>query len=316
MHYDGLRNGVHEGLMQDGRRYFLLPPVPSGHTQQPSMIPDYIAYPEILGRTQQTLPGGSRDSKNLLDRNVYGNRLLGPMVDWKDLWGKEQGKTCVIPCPGPSLTESLPELAVRVKDDDVFTVGFNRSHRVMDLDYFVLVDRIGQPDWITRDVGDTVLIASTCGCTSIAANFTPRYWGEHFMEGVDEGLTRLHSGLCITLCDAMNVAYHLGAEKIELYGCDFAISGRLGAGPGDGKICYLLEKYYVDQKSHVGTDARRGTFPQSWPVTGIDGRMVFVNYELMAYAGYTTAMCMMLRYAGVEVVNKSKTGILFWGFNE
>lgn len=315
MYYDGLRNGVHEGLMQDGRRCFLLPAIPTGHGQRPTVIPDYIAYPDLLGdRKQQTLPAGGRDSTALLRRNVEENLLLGPMKDWKELWDREKGKTCVLVCPGPSLTESLPELAVRVKDD-VFTMGFNRSHRVMDTDYFVLVDRLGQPDWITREISKTILIAATSGATAVAEEFTDRYWGEEFLEGIDEGMTRLHSGLPITLCEAMYAAYRMGAKKIELYGCDFAISGNLKHDPRDGKIRYLLQKYYVDQKSHVGTDSRRGTFPESWPVTGIDGRVVFVNYELMAYAGYTTAMCMMLGYAGVEVVNKSKTGILFWGFN-
>lgn len=237
------------------------------------------------------------------------------MTDWKELWGREKGKTCILACPGPSLTESLPEIALARKGEDVFVMGFNRTHRVLDVDYFVTIDRIGKPDWITRDVGETILIAATQAAPHITREFSKRYWGEEFLHGGDEGMTRLHSGLTLTVCDAMYAAYRLGATRIELYGCDCAISGHRAV-DAKGKAYWHLDKYYVDQRSVTGTDDRRGSFGRQWPVFGIDGRTVFVNYEMIANAAYITASRMMLTHAGVEVVNKSKTGILFWGCHE
>jgi hypothetical protein len=312
--YAGLLNGVLEGVSQDGKRCYLAPPIPTGTAQQLTVVFDYIAYPELMdARQPRRIPGSSRDTTAVIARNLQENRMLGPMRDWKELWGAEAGKTCLMICAGPSLTESLPELTVERERDDVFTMGFNRSHRLMDLDYFVLVDRVAQPDWIARSPGATKLIAATTGACHIAAAFEKRWWGEHFLDGTDEGLTRLHAGLSLTLCDAMYAAYRLGATCIKLYGCDFGISGHLAAEEKTEKRYWHLDKYYADQRSHVGTDSRRASFPESWPAIGINGKVVFVNHQMWANAAYTTVMCLMLYYAGIEVVNESRAGILFWG---
>lgn len=278
-----------------------------------SYVPDFIENWELICKRQsQSVPGGGRDTKTIIHSNVEANRRLGLMADWRRLWGCEEGKRCLLICAGPSLTGSLPELAVAMQADDVFTMGFNRSHRLVDLDYFVAVDRVAQPDWITREPGKTVLIAATSAAPHVCREFTQRYWGELFLEGADEGLTPLQVGLPISISHAMHAAYRLGAKEIDLYGCDYALSGHRAV-DATGKSYYHLDKYYADQRSHVGTDARRGSFPGSWPVIGIGGRMVFVNYELWANAAYTVAMCRMLEYGGVKVANKSKAGILFWG---
>jgi hypothetical protein len=278
-------------------------------------IPDFVeSWDRICQRLPLSLPGGGRDAKTLIHSNVDQNRSLGPMTDWHELWTREQGKRCLMICAGPSLTESLPEIAVAAEDDDTFTMGFNRSHRLVDVDYFVAVDRVAQPDWITRDTGETILIAATTAAPHVCREFKTRYWGDIFLEGADEGLTPLHVGLPITLSHAMHAAYRLGAREIELYGCDYALQGH-AAVDGKGTPYYHLDKYYADQRSHVGTDARRSAFGESWPVIGLGGRIVFINYELWANAAYTVVMCRMLEYAGVPVVNKSKAGILFWGLS-
>ena len=118
---------------------------------------------------------------------------------------------------GPSLTESLPEIAGKAKDrDKYFTMGFNRAFRALDLDYFITLDRCAQPDWITRDTGDTKMIAATTAAPHITKKFKHRYWGDNFLYGIDYGFTPLRVGLSITLCEAMFAALKMGAEKVLL----------------------------------------------------------------------------------------------------
>ena len=178
----------------------------------------------------------------------------------------------------------------------------------MDLDYFVVIDRRCQEDWIDRDTGNTTLIATTSAQPAITGKFERRYWGESFLAGTDEGNAPLRVGLCISMCDAMLAAYKLGAEEIWLYGADFAMSGTT-----DGQQ-YALEKYYFDLPSYVGLGIRPENLREMQPVAGRDGKLGFINYELWAYACYATAMCCMIEESGgVRVRNKSKAGILSWG---
>jgi hypothetical protein len=296
-----------------GKICYVMPPAPGGaNPYQASSIYDPILHPETWeARRPGAIPGGNRDTVRIVHTNAETNERLGFDHDWKELWGRETGKTAVILGTGPSLTDSLPEIDNYAQQRDThFLIGFNRAHRACDVDYFVAGDRCAQPAWITRETGDTVLIASTTAAPHINRKFKNRYWGDTFQYGLDYGFAPLRVGLSITLCEAMFCAYKLGAHRVLLYGCDFALSGAF-VDEGE-KSRYLLAKYYFDTNSSVGLEIRNNLVPQQWAVRGIHGKLCFINYELSAYACYATVMCMILKNANVEVENRSGQGILFW----
>jgi hypothetical protein len=211
---------------------------------------------------------------------------------------------------GPSLTEHVGEIRELASNrEKYFTLGINRALKAIDLDYFVAIDRRAQDDWVDRDPDRTTLIASTSAAHAVCgAGFRDRYWGEHFLNGIDEGNAPLRTGLSITLCDAMFAAYKLGAEEIWLYGCDFTLSGKEH---GDS---YMLEKYYFDYPSYLGLGIRPEGLREFQPVYGLNEGIGFLNYELWSYACYATAMaCMIEESGGVPVRNKGRSGIFYWG---
>ncbi len=301
-----------------GRVFYVMPPAPGGERPYCFMaIYDPIRHPETWAeRKPGAIQGGGRDTAAIARRNAQENEELGLDHDWAELWGREEGKVCLMVCGGPTLTESLPEIAKYAEDRErFFTMGHNRSFRAMDLDYFVSMDRVGQDDWIPRDPGDTVLVAATTSNPHVAKRFKHRYWGDNFLYGVDCGFAPLRTGLAITLPECMFMAYKLGAREIWLYGADFALTGAHVEHPkGDH---YVLGKYYFDSAwASRATEVHTNFQPEQIPVRGIHGKLCFTNYELWSYAAYTTAMCMMLQGADVKVRNKSKSGILFWGTDE
>lgn len=309
---------VFVGYNSEGKRFFALPPAPIGAPYQCfGTVMDFVAHPEeFMLRKPGEINGSGPDTRFIIQRNLVENRKLGPMRDWKELWGREKGKICLMVCAGPSLTESLPEIAELARDKDTyFTMGFNRSHRAMDLDYFVSMDRRAQPDWITRPTDGCKFISVTTGSPKIAAKLEDRYWGESFLCGVDEGMTPLRTGMAITQCDAMHAAYKLGAKEIWLYGSDFAVSGSMERqGP---TMAYKLGRYYFDTPFALGFKPSRTAFPHQFPVGGIHGTLCFMNYQLWVYACYAFCMCMMLeKSGGIIVRNRSRAGILKWRTDE
>ena len=304
---------------RDGKIFYLVPPFPGGTPWRFGTVYDVVKHPERWAeRKAGGIPGGNRDTKAMNLINGRRNERLGMEQDWSELWGRENGKTAIIIATGPSLTQSLPEIAYNAKDrEKFFTMGFNRTLRACDVDYFVSVDRVAQCDWIARDTGDTRLIASTTSNPDIAEQFRDRYWGDNFLDGVDYGFSPLRTLLGITLAEAMFAAYKLGAKEIWLYGTDFAIAGAHVSTP-DGQGHYTLARYFFDLPVTYGLKmaGRCDIVPEQFPVRGIHGKLVFINYELWANASYALAMCMMLEGGGVTVRNKSAAGILFWGVDE
>jgi hypothetical protein len=142
--------------------------------------------------------------------------------------------------------------------------------------------------------------------------FEKRYWGEHFFHELpDTGLARLSTEMCITACDTLHAAYKLGASEVWLYGCDFAISGKVQDDTTNDGAVFLLEKYYHDVSAQEGMAIREGMFPVKPPVVGINGRIVFVTWELMCYAAYLAVMAHMIEnYGGVRVTNHTPCGIM------
>jgi hypothetical protein len=297
----------------DGRTYYLMPPAPGGaNPYRFSAVYDVVRHPEMWeARRPGQIAGGGRDTERITKKNAEENERLGFEHDWKELWGAESGKTAVIIGTGPSLSDSLPEIAnYAQKRDTHFVIGFNRAMRACDLDYFVTGDRCAQADWITRDPQETKLIAATSAAPHITRQFKNRYWGDNFLYGIDHGFAPLRVGLSITLCEAMFCAYKMGAHKILLYGCDFALAGAF-VEQGE-QSHFVLTKYYYDTPPSTGLKIRRGIVPEQFAVRGVNGKLCFTNYELWSYAAYATAMCMMLQGANVEVENRSGSGILFW----
>ncbi len=301
-----------------GKLFYLVPPFPGGTPWRFGTVYDIVKYPEKWAhRSPGGIPGATRDTEAMHFANAKRNERLGMEHDWCELWDREHGKTAIVIATGPSLTRSLPEIAYHRKDrDKFFTIGLNRTLRACDVDYFVSLDRVAQCDWITRDTRETKLIASTTSNPDIAEQFEDRYWGENFLEGIDYGFSPLRTLLGITLAEAMFAAYKLGAKELWLYGADFAVSGAHVVRP-DGKQTYTLGRYYFDLPAHSGLQmaGRSSIVPEQFPVRGIKGKMVFINYELWANASYALAMCMMLDGAGVTVRNKSAAGILSWGLD-
>jgi hypothetical protein len=296
-----------------GKSIYILPPsVGNGRPYTWLLYMDLFQHPEKITRQTSHIPGYNRDTVAINHRNAERNEDLGLEHDWRELWGSEEGKICVLVCPGPSLARTLPEVQRLQACDNVFSMTFNRGFRAVDADYFVCLDRNGQRDWIPRDPGRTKLIAATTSAAHVNAHFHHRYWGDSCNEGIDFGFELIgKSGLGITQCEAMLAAYRLGAKEIVLYGSDFALSGA-HVEQGE-KSHYVLAKYYFDSRPKVGLEARARMYPEHAPVLGIGGQLCFTNYELWSYASYVTCMCMMLEKVGVKVRNKSGAGILRWG---
>lgn len=305
--------GVTMSRSSAGKTIYVLPPNPMTPNNQMLVVRDWIEYPEDWQkRDQRRIVGISADGNHLLEMNWGVNSRLGPWNDWRKLWGKEYGKTCVLLSCGPSLRESLPEIRERAKDPDVFTMTINRGFRAFKTDYYFVLDRRGSPDWIPEgaDTKGTTLIASTTCNPFATLPFERRYWGEHMLTEKTAPVALLGVDLALTICDAMMVAYKLGARRIELYGCDYAISGSAEKDK-DGEM-FVWDRYYHDTPLRSKSlDFRNRRFPVHFPFRGINDRLIFTNWELMCYAVYTTTMAIMLSRGGVEVRNKTPCGILY-----
>lgn len=299
---------------QMGYVLYVLPPSPAGHRGlNMHMCPDWVRHEDWWQRKEpRQVGGGSVDTLHILDSNFRLNvQLDNGWRDWKELWDREAGKTCVIASCGPSLTESVPEILQLASRPDVFTLGINRATRVLDLDYFVAIDRRAQPDWIAEDQTDTIFIGATTVQTRVALRFKQRYWGECCVASQHAPISNMATSMGITLTDAMMAAYKLGAKKLLMFGCDFAISGRRVVETEDDKPYFEVDQYYFDTSAKDGLAIRKAVFPQVFPVYGRNDRLVFTNYELSTYATYAAAMADMLRHGGVPVENHTPQGIFY-----
>jgi len=304
----------------DGTTMYVLPPCPSGNPYEMIIAHDWVAHPELWDSSQHNgIPNLVPDGKALLERNFRDNRKQGFKHDWKELWGREAGKTCIMVSCGPSLNESLDEIRELRCKPGYFTMGVNRAIKATPLDYYVALDRrassdsSGISDWITEDPRNTTLIAATTVCSDIPQRFRNRYWAETKVTDRVSRCTRINTHLLITLCDAMHAAYKLGATEILLYGCDFAISGQKG--DKAGKKRWEIDNYYYDVDAAHGLSIRLPSLQKPLPVMGIGKRLVFVNWELVCNAAYTTAMAYMLEGGGVRVRNRTPRGILWEAWN-
>ena len=304
----------------DDRRFYILPPSMVGNPYKMLIVHDWVLYPDMWEKSRASIPNLVPDGRALLERNYRANRTLGFKHDWRELWGREEGKTCLLMGCGPSLSDSIEEIRNLRGKPGYFTMAINRAIRTTSCDYYFVLDRraasdgSGISDWIVEDPRNTRLIASTSVCSDIAPKFKNRFWGEHHVTAQDSGKTSLGVNLLITLCDAMHAAYKLGAKEILLYGCDFSMSGRAVDTPRGKR--WQMENYYSDMTVDQGFAIRIEPLREGMPVIGIDGTVVFVNWELVCNAAYATCMAMMLAAGGVRVRNRSPRGILWETWHE
>jgi hypothetical protein len=238
------------------------------------------------------------NAQALYDANFMHNSSLGKFHDWKDLWGREKGKTCAMLCPGPSL-KAPP------KDENAFSMGLNRSITLKP-DYYFAIDRRGDPSWVVGSCPDTTLIASTGVCRYAVENaYKESYWGEHYVVEEPSNCTCMAAFLQITLCDAMFAAYKLGAKQVDLYGANFAILGE----KMDGRQIKNAA-YYFNAGIEEGMKVRNPK-TQVFAITGIGGETVLVTWDLVVQAAYATIMADMLTRSGCTVRNRSERGILW-----
>jgi len=302
----------------EGRTIYIFPPAPTGSGgMQMTMSYDWVRHEDKWQEKRRSnISGASVDTQDLLLRNFNLNAMAseGFKHDWSELWGREAGKTAVVVSCGPSLLQSLPEIKALAKRPDVFVVGINRSLRVIRPDYFVAVDRRCQGDWVESagegQYEDCIMIAGTSVRPEVALKFKQVYWGELLVALKYAEVAVLSAKLSITLCDALLAAWKLGASRILLYGADFSISGDCMERK-DGTRYFRLKKYYYDTSSRDGLEIRQSVHPMQVPTRGRNDELVFVNYELMAYAGYTKAICKMLIDGGIPVENRTPCGILW-----
>jgi hypothetical protein len=312
---------IQKSVNLEGEVFYILPPNPAGHPYEMLVATDWIRYPEKWETASHgAIPNLVPDGHALVERNFRANRRLGFKHDWKELWGRETGKTCLLVSCGPSLPESVEEIRKLRGKPGHFTLGINRALRATACDYFVAMDRraasdaSGITDWIDEDPRNTTLIASTSVCSDIPPRFRNRYWGEHFVTAQHTRCAPLGAAMVITLCDAMHAAYKLGATEIKLYGCDFSLPGVKG-GTKD-KPRWDIGNYYHDMGAAGPLNIRIQPFRKLLPVEGRGNTMAFVNWEQVCNAAYTTCMAMMLEGGGVRVVNRTPRGILWETWHE
>ncbi|MHC4644231.1 MAG: hypothetical protein ACYTBJ_01920 [Planctomycetota bacterium] len=304
-----------------GRIVYVLPPTNANPLEMVICL-DWVRHEDLWQKMKKAeVVGMVPDGRALVDTNYRLNKKLGFRHSWADLWGREQGKTCIMVCPGPSLAASEEEIRNLKGRDDHFTMGINRAIlSPIHLDYFFLVDRRavsdggGISDWIRREPRRTTLIASTTARHAICRPFAKRYWGEHHIASEDSGMMNMTTNLWITLADAMFGAYKLGATRILLYGCDFSMPGQLARdrkGP-----CWHCGNYYFDMDAVSGMEIRQHLYKTQRPVRGINDSLVFVNWEFVTHAAYATCMALMLERGGIVVDNKTPCGILWETWKE
>lgn len=296
---------VFESVDDKGLPMWYMPPNPLGHPCEMLAAYDYL-HDEArwLKRTRHGIRGLVPDGQELIVRNMRDNRKLGFEHDWKELWGREEGKTCILCGCGPSLRDSWSEIGITRNHKGFFTLGINNAISMGEFDYYYIMDRRGSDKWYCGNRLKTTLIASTSASVHGTRNrFKERYWCEHFLSDDPTKFTSLNLRMGITFCEAMFLAYKLGAKKILIYGSEFSIPLRHVNGG------WLGSQWYCDTPADDGFSIRQHR--EAYPVRGIGGTPVGAIWEYLCYAAYTTTMAIILTRGGVKVRNRTPLGLLW-----
>lgn len=299
---------VIQQVADDGMHHFWVLPEPSQDGHSYAIADNFVLHPYAWQARSQGDPAkvGGKEFAFLLNRNIAENDCEGK-PDYAEVWGREAGKTCIFLSPGPSLRDSLPEIKEKAQDRDrYFTLGLNRALTALpDIDYLVVTDHNCQPDWWKGPEKNTktILIAGNQTAPHVPKWFEKVYWYEG-MRSMDSGHTIGCMRLGITACDALMAAYKLGARRILLYGCDFAIAGEVQNGK------HMATLFYHDRRVEQELPKRsREYYGIPTPFNGAGDKIVGVTYEMQAHASRFQAVCMMLETGGVKIENCTPVGI-------
>jgi len=297
-------NLIFETVSPQGWPIWLLPHSPNSRSPNFLVVFDWLHEPALWRDRYENVRGDvAPNARALYETNFAHNKGFG-FKDWQELWGREKGKKALLLSSGPSMADTKIE-----KKDGEFTIGFNRSSALGNLDYYYAMDRRGDPAWTVGDCPETTFIGSTTVSRYAVENtYKEMYWAEHYTALKPSKCAPAAMFISISLPDVMYVAYMLGAREIELYGCDFALAGKQ-----DG-LNFSDVQYYFNADLQTGLSVRPQTRPA--PVTGLDGKRTLTTWDLTVQAACTTVMARMLTGSQVKVVNKTPRGILWDTWND
>jgi hypothetical protein len=298
-----------ESVSDRGWPMWYMPPNPGGNPYQMLVAFDWVHESERwLAQDKASIPGMVPDGGELVEQNFERNAAFG-FKDWRQLWGKEQGKRCLLLGAGPSLRESRTRIFKEAKKLNTFTLAMNKAIGIGDTDYFYAMDRRGHASWKVGGRPKTTFIGtSTVNRYAVANKYKDMYWGEHYILPRRAPVAPLATRMCISMTDAMFVAYKLGAKEIWLYGCDYALAGE---GPVRGNLLQANIRYYFDTPAEAPNAMGMRQHKAVYPIRGINDKIAYSTWELICYAAYTTAMAIILTRGGVTVRNKTPSGILW-----
>jgi len=132
---------------------------------------------------------------------------------------KKNRRTIGICASGPSATHADAQALTKVCDE---TIAVNDSYRLANFDHLYATDS----RWWKHHIADVMRdFEGTCWTQSIDWDVDPAQWGIKCLTGNTDGKglsrdkTKVHTGKNSGYA-ALNLAYHLGAERIILIGYD------------------------------------------------------------------------------------------------
>lgn len=361
---------LYEGIEPDGNFQFACPPDPATGGYIPVGLRDWLSRPDIWEyRNISRITGCGVDTTHWIrdhfksnigcetSRQCHGcpdycggetdGQKMAQMAanpdtlkcqkwvkfghNWRDLWGKERGKTALVLGPGPHLLDHADEIRELAKDrDKYFTIGFSRLlFADLPLHYYTTLERRlpAKVDPHKMKFPDTILISSTTAHPGFKLMFKERnrYYGEAFggvtKEGrfLDSGMERMTIAMGNITPDTLIMAYKLGARKMKLYGIECACTVGEGINPDTGKRQHnLVDKYYFDMTMQDQHLKFYGLAQQKYfPMIGVDGEPYACDYSLVSTSMYIEATCQLLadRY-GVDIENRTMKGNFWWGYDD
>ena len=240
--------------------------------------------------------------------------------DWRDLWGAEAGKTCLLCAPGPHFAEHKEEIEKLAQDrEHYFTLGISRAINTIVPNYYFSIERRKPAYWNCdeRHYPQTKLIACSTADWRMCRAFRNRWYGEAFngtsemgafMDSAKERCTIVMGNAS---ADALMIAYRLGAKEIWVYGYEFSCAIKRSENPDEEDT---ITNYYHDMDI---TDPHLRLWGVSqlkyFPAMGIGGDMCATSYHLITVAAYCEAVAEMVEKNGVKVVNKTQKGQWWFG---
>jgi len=299
-------------VMPDGEEY-VSPGVPPGGTvnqTMPYMIADFVR------RDDWVIPQFDKDERHLVAQLQRNRDAHYPFIEKTILDAPEcRGKTFLIVCPGPSLAPMIQEVQQALERPEVVGIVINRAIKYLRIpaNQFAYITEAHAlcTDWCEQE---NVLAPWAGACKLItspdAAAWLVKVWPDDqryyfIMQWAEcpqdpRALPYMNRGAvayCFVLSPvmALDAARRMGARKIILVGCDFALD--------------LEGRYYLDALAwdHVCEHHRRALYTFDGT-----GQLCLTNMDLLFRRNSMEAVCYWLeRSARVPILNASG-GTLLW----